>query len=91
MTNAGIGPAASGRAATIEIVVEHVAERGTREPVSTPADGNQIPVYRLVRLLGQVKAVEQTHAVIVVEVLMEDGSTDNGAVDSEVITHDKTP
>lgn len=91
MTNAGIGPAASGRTATLEIVVEHVAERGTRKPVCSPADGNQIPVYRLVWLLGQVKAVEQTHAVIVVEVLMEDGSPDDGAVNSEVITHDNTP
>lgn len=91
MTDTGIRPAASGRAATLIIVVEHVAERRTREPVSTTADGNQIPVYRLVRLLRQVKTVEQTHAVIVVEVLMEDGSADNGAVDSEVITHDNTP
>lgn len=91
MTDAGIGPTASGRAATLVIVIEHIAERGTRKPVSTTADGNQIPVYRLVRLLRQVKAVEQTHAIIVVEVIMEDGSADNGAVDSEVITHDKTP
>lgn len=91
MTNAGIGPAASGRTATLEIVVEHVAEQRTREPVSTTADGNQIPVYCLIRLLRQVKAVKQTHAVIMIEVLMEDRSADNGAVDSEVITHDNTP
>lgn len=87
MTDTGIRPAASGRAATLVIVVEHVAERRTRKLVSATADGNEIPVYRLVWLLRQVKAEKQTHAIVVIEVLSDNGSADDCTIDSVVITH----
>lgn len=87
MTDAGIGPAAGGRAATLVIVVEHVAERRPRQLVSLCADGNKVPVYRLVWLLGQVKAEEQTYAIVAIEVLSEDGSAHDGAIDGTVISH----